>query len=248
MLQKLKDKALKLNLKKSFIILAVVSIVFAIGAGLLLNQTFGGRVAQARETYTQQWEQYVQEYEENLSELPETTDPKSEMNRAPGTAYDWYGRDLDGWEGRHGYSAQNFLQFWGNEFSDLDLGSEWTLTTGEKGMIVAVMGIAAVLGILYWLLCMVWSYQKANKLGSKPALWVIATMFFNLWAIAALYLYAAIRGTCKKCGHLRKKGEKYCGRCGNSFETVCENCQANIPADAAYCSHCGKPVNSGNPA
>ena len=234
MIQKLKDKVRKLNLKKSFIILAVVSIVFAIGAGLLLNQTFGGRVAQARETYTQQWEQYVQEYEENLSERPEVTEPESKRDGTPGGVSDGYNHGFERWESQRGHSVQNrFQQFWGGKFSELTLESEWTLTTGEKVMIAVVVGGVAVLGILYWLLCMVWAYQKASKLGSKPVLWVIAALFFNLWAVAALYIYAVVRGTCKKCGHLRKKGEKYCSHCGNAFETVCENCQASIPADAA---------------
>lgn len=250
MFEKLRDKALKVNLKKGFIGLVIAGVVFAAGSGVLLYQNFGDRVAQTKDAYEQQWEQMVQDYE---AYTPDEQNAAVEQDTPTldDRYSDYYGqgKHFDGWNcwehgTGYGYADKGVLaQRWDVNSSQFDLESEWNLTTGDKVLVGAVMGIAAVLGMIYWLLCMAWAYQTSNKLGSNSALWVIATLFFNLWAIAGLYIYAGFKGKCEKCGHLKQKGEKYCSHCGNAYEIMCESCQTTVSADAAYCPNCGKPVN-----
>lgn len=224
MFKKLQSKALTVNLKKGFIGLLIACIVFAVGSGIALYLNFGDRAAQAKDAREQMWEQM-------LDDCGADTSVDSVFSA----------------HNKHGIGGKNSIsQKWDRKGFKYSLESEWNLTTADKVMVGAVMGIAAVLGVIYWLLCMVWAYQKSNRLGINCALWVIATLFLNLWAIAGLYIYAGFKGKCKKCGHLKQKGEKYCSHCGNANEIMCGSCQTTVSADAVFCPNCGKPIYKTN--
>ncbi|MGN0354704.1 MAG: zinc ribbon domain-containing protein [Muricoprocola sp.] len=103
--------------------------------------------------------------------------------------------------------------------------------------------IEVVLVIWYWILCLICAYRKSNHIGSNSTLWVLATVFFNLFAIMALYLYAAFRGTCSNCGKIKTGEGKYCDRCGAPLNKECPHCGQIIDINADYCSNCGTKMN-----
>lgn len=103
--------------------------------------------------------------------------------------------------------------------------------------------IGGVLAVWYWLLCMIWAYRKSHRMGVNSALWVLATLFFNLATIAVLYLYAILKGTCDICGRIRTADGKYCDRCGKLLNKKCPDCEQIVDAKAEYCRNCGKKLN-----
>ena len=45
------------------------------------------------------------------------------------------------------------------------------------------------------------------------------------------------------CGTLNNKGSKFCKECGKSFVSICPHCGQEIPADSAFCNHCGSKLS-----
>lgn len=112
--------------------------------------------------------------------------------------------------------------------------------------IVLIAGCGIIgggLAVWYWLLCMIWAYRKSHRMGVNSALWVLATLFFNLATIAVLYLYAILKGTCDICGRIRTADGKYCDRCGKLLNKKCPDCEQIVDAKAEYCRNCGKKLN-----
>ena len=123
---------------------------------------------------------------------------------------------------------------------------ETTCNSNELGDLALIAGcgiIGAGLALWYWLLCMIWAYRKSKRMGVSSALWVLAAVFFNLAAIAALYFYAVLKGTCNQCGRIRPGSSKYCDRCGKSFGKECPDCGQTVDIKADYCGNCGKKLS-----
>lgn len=133
--------------------------------------------------------------------------------------------------------------------SEIDFEQVWEamhLSTGDIALIAACGIIGIGLAVWYWLLCMVWAYRKSNRMGLNCTVWVLATFFFNLAAIAILYAYALWKGTCTECGRIRTGSSKYCDRCGKSFVKECPDCGQAVDRMANYCSNCGKKLENGD--
>lgn len=71
-----------------------------------------------------------------------------------------------------------------------------------------ISSIAGLFVFVLWVLCIFLSHRKPTQIGANVTFWVIVTMIFNLWGIIALYLYSIVKGTCKACGHIKKKDAK----------------------------------------
>lgn len=229
-MKKMKNKALSLNLKKSFLILVIVGVIFGIGSGIAVYLNFGDRISQVSEYEKQQREEWLQGIEQNGQ-------GSGEQSKTP--AWGWYNRN-DRY-GFRNYSGED-SKIWNRNISDNEWEQRLNLSTNDKVLIGVLSGIGALLGIAYRVLCMIWAYQKADKMGSNKGLWVIATLFFNLWAIAAMYGYSLIRGTCPSCGQLKKKNEKYCSRCGAAYQQECSQCQAPVQSGSKFCPNCGETL------
>ena len=122
-------------------------------------------------------------------------------------------------------------------------GDEQYLSAVDIALIAGCGIIGVVLAVWYWLLCMIWAYRKSHRMGVNSALWVLATLFFNLATIAVLYLYAIWKGTCDICGRIRTADGKYCDRCGKLLNKKCPDCGQIVDAKAEYCRNCGKKLN-----
>lgn len=103
--------------------------------------------------------------------------------------------------------------------------------------------IVIVLGIWYWLLCVIWAYRKSYRMGINSAIWVLAAVFFHIGAVAVLYFYAMVKGTCENCGRLKNNHGKFCDRCGKPLKKECSQCGQVIDVEAGYCSNCGKKLH-----
>lgn len=130
-----------------------------------------------------------------------------------------------------------------NDFDGKDYRKETHLSTGDLALIAGCGIIGAGLALWYWLLCMVWAYRKSERMGVDSTLWVLAAFFFNLAAIAILYFYAVLKGTCDQCGRIRLDGGKYCDRCGKPFAKKCPGCGQTVDIKADYCGNCGKKLS-----
>lgn len=100
-----------------------------------------------------------------------------------------------------------------------------------------------VLGVWYWALVLIAVYRKAYCMGVNATLWMLAALVFNLAALAVLYLYAVLKGTCTSCGRVRSGSGKFCDRCGNLLKKECPQCGQATDLSSAYCSNCGKKLD-----
>lgn len=117
------------------------------------------------------------------------------------------------------------------------------LSWGDLALLAGCAVAWTVTGIWYWLLVMIWAYRKAYHMGVNGRLAVLAALFFNLAAVAALYLYGILKGTCVNCGRIRSGNGKFCDRCGSPLKKECPQCGQEVDALSAYCSSCGKKMD-----
>lgn len=130
-------------------------------------------------------------------------------------------------------------------------GSEKTEQLRELDFSVAdivLVAAAGVIGLLlfagYWILVAMWTYARADRLGTNRSLWTAAALLFNLVGAAALWCYGTFAETCKDCGRIRRRGEVYCSRCGQPFRIKCAHCGQETEPGAGYCGHCGEKMEA----
>ena len=229
-MERLKNKVLGMNLKKCVAVLAVVGVIFGVGAGIAAYWNFGGRILQIAEYERQQKE----EWRQNIEQYGKEAGEQQQMHERGWRGHDGYYRKWDN-QGRESEDGQY-------GYSDYEWEQAWNFSMGDRVLIGVLFGILLLLGAVYWLLCMAWAYQKADRLDSNRGLWTSAAMFFNLWAIMALYGYSLVNGTCTNCGRLKKRNEKYCSRCGTAYQQECSRCHASFQNGTKFCPNCGEAM------
>ncbi len=175
MLEKWKQRAIKMNLKKAVIFFLITSFAAAIGFSAVLYSNFHGRIFE--------WEQFAEEYK------------------------------------------------------------RLNMSAGDLALIAGCGIIGIIIGIWYWLLVLACVYRKSYRMGVNTAFWTFAALIFNLAALAVLYLYAMLKGTCTNCGRVRSGSGKFCDRCGNLLKKECPQCRQALDISSAYCSNCGKKLD-----
>ncbi len=201
MLEKWKQRAINMNLRKAVIIFIITGFALVIASSAALYSNFQGRVAE--------WEQFAE------------TDREHE------------GKDKE-YDGDFKEKKEKDLE---------DIQKRLFFSAGDLALIAGCGIIGVVIGIWYWLLVMIWAYRKSYHMGVNSMLWVFAALFFNLAAIAALYIYAMLKGTCKNCGRIKNGTVKFCDRCGTCLKIKCPQCGQEIDVSSVYCSNCGKKMD-----
>lgn len=217
MIEKWKQRAIHMNFKKAVIIFLITCLVLMISVPAVLYGNFQNRITQweqVRETDRER-EKSSRENERDSREDDESDSGDRERER------DSRERDEKDLEEIHRY---------------------FRLSWGDFALLAGCIVIETVLGIWYWILVMIWAYRKAYRMGVNGGLALLAALFFNLAAVAALYLYGFLKGTCANCGRIRSGNGKFCGRCGSPLKRECPQCGQEIDASSAYCSNCGQKL------
>ena len=194
MLEKWKQKAIQMNLRKAVIFFIVISFVLIIVSSAAVYGNFQSRM--------NEWEKFTEadrEHEEDFKERKEKD-----------------------WE---------------------DISKSLYLSAGDLALIAGCGIIGMVAGVWYWVLVMIAVYRKAYRMGVNTTLWMLAALVFNLAALAVLYLYAMLKGTCPNCGRVRSGSGRFCDRCGNLLKKECPQCRQATDISFAYCSNCGKKLD-----
>lgn len=214
-LKKWKQRAMQMNFKKAILVFLAVSFILVLGFSVVLYGNFRDRV--------DQWESDMKTSREY-------------QNGEKGEEHD----------DRNDFDEKDYRKEHSDRGAEMELEQIWEeahLSTGDLALIAGCGIIGAGLALWYWLLCMVWAYRKSERMGVDSTLWVLAAFFFNLAAIAILYFYAVLKGTCDQCGRIRLDGGKYCDRCGKPFAKKCPGCGQTVDIKADYCGNCGKKLN-----
>lgn len=220
MFEKWKQKAIQMNLKKTVTSFVVVSVIFMLVSSGILYARFRDKI--------DTWEATVEDrrgYEKKENKWDYQTDDEQNMHSDPDEEY--YGNEQ-------------------KEKDEIDfehIYMEMKLSVGDVAILLGCVIIGVVLLIWYWILCMIWAYRKADRIGVNCAVWVLASFFFNLAAVALLYLWALLKGTCEKCGRIKNGGDKFCERCGAPLRQECPQCKQDIDTKAHYCSNCGQKLD-----
>lgn len=117
------------------------------------------------------------------------------------------------------------------------------LSWGDFALLAGCAVAGMALGIWYWILVVIWAYRKAYRMGVNGGLAALAALFFNLAAVAALYLYGMLKRTCANCGRVISGNGKFCERCGTSLKKECPQCGQEVEMSSVYCSNCGKKLD-----
>ncbi len=209
MLEKWKQKALNMNIRKAAAVFLITSLAAMGILGGLAAANFGGRLSEFKAAAESEYEKREDEGDR------ENRDSREEEDRAY--------RD--------------------SRESDWDSEDHWreiqSLSPGDLALAVISAMIILALGIWYLALCVMWAYQKADRLGARRDLWAVLALLFQLPAIGALYLYAAAKGTCQKCGKLMEPGKNFCAYCGEPFQKQCAECGEKLKPAQKYCGSCG---------
>lgn len=239
MLEKLKQKAVKMNFKKIVIAYLLVGIVISALSGVLLYNNFKDRADAARAATEKQWQEYVDSIQETKEQLFDETANQSNSNFEDARHPYFYGthRRDNGMYNHYDWDLEKSGEY------ENQMKAIWNLTTTDYILLGSVFVIAFLLAGTYWVLCIVWTVRKAERSGANTGIWALAALFGNLWAVAALYLYTFAKGTCKVCGHIKGKGNKFCSHCGNAFQKKCPECGNMVNANEVYCPECGKNLN-----
>lgn len=158
MLEKWKQRAIQMNFKKAVLVFLAVSFVLVLGFSAVLYGNFKDR--------TDQWESAVKTSREYQNR--EKGDEQDDRN-------DFDGKDY-GKEHSDGKAEVELEQ----------ICEEAHLSIGDIALIAGCGIIGTGLALWYWLLCMIWAYRKSMRMGISSGVWVLATFFFNLAAIAVL--------------------------------------------------------------
>lgn len=215
MLEKWKQRAIQMNFKKAILAFLAVSFILVLGFSAALYGNFKGRM--------DQWESAVKTSREYQN-----------------------GEKGDEQDDRNDFDGKDYEKEHSDRKAEMELEQIWKeahLSTGDLALIAGCGIIGAGLSLWYLLLCMVWAYRKSKRMGVSSALWVWAAFFFNLAAVAVLYFYAVLKGTCNQCGRIRLGGSKYCDRCGKPFGKECPDCGQTVDIKADYCGNCGKKLS-----
>ena len=214
-LKKWKQRAMQMNFKKAILVFLAVSFILILGFSVVLYGNFRDRV--------DQWE----------------SDMKTSREYQNGEKEEEH-------DDRNDFDEKDYRKEHSDRGAEMELEQIWEeahLSTGDIALITGCGIIGAGLALWYWLLCMVWAYRKSERMGVDSTLWVLAALFFNLAAIAILYFYAVLKGTCDQCGRIRLDGGKYCDRCGKPFVKKCPGCGQTVDIKADYCGNCGKKLS-----
>lgn len=215
MLEKWKQRAIKMNFRKAVIAFAITAFALVLVSFAAVYGNFQSRIAT--------WEQFA-----------ETDREYGEKERDLGEAYesDFPERGHDG----------EFRERKEQEWEEMQKGLH--LSVGDIALIAGCAIIGIAVGVWYWLLVMLWTYRESYRMGADTTLWVLAALVFNLAAIAALYLYGMWKGTCTNCGRIRSGSGRFCDRCGSLLKRECPQCGQEMAASSVYCSNCGKKWNA----
>lgn len=214
MLEKWKQRALKMNLTKAVIFFIITGLVVAIGFSAAVYSNFQGRISE--------WEQFA------------------EMDREHGRGEKEFGEEhkFDSGDQEHdGDITERKEKDWE------EIGKRLYLSAGDIALIAGCGIIGVVIGVWYWVLVLIAVYRKAYRMGVNAALWMFAALVFNLAALVVLHLYAMLKGTCTNCGRVKNGSGKFCDRCGNILKKECPQCRQVTDIAAAYCSNCGKKLD-----
>lgn len=203
-----------MNLRKAVIFFIVTSFVLILASSAAVYGNFHSRM--------NEWEKFAEADGAHEGEEKDFDDEKK----------------VDSSDREHGGDLKERKE---KDWEDISKGLY--LSAGDLALIAGCGIIGMAVSVWYWVLVMIAVYRKAYRMGVNTTLWTLAALVFNLAALAVLYLYAMLKGTCPKCGRIRSGSGRFCDRCGNLLKKECPQCGQAADLSSAYCSNCGKKLD-----
>jgi len=113
-----------------------------------------------------------------------------------------------------------------------------------------LLGLAAGLGGVCFLLLIGYINRDAKRRGMSPTLWTIMALIIpNALGIILYFLLRQPRSSvCPQCGYTVQSGFNFCPRCNHKLGPSCPQCQRVVGADAVYCPYCGTSLGNQPPS
>lgn len=185
MLEKWKQRVIRMNLKKGVAILMTISVVLALASLLLTYFVLG-----SKEDVWNAMEEIAAEYNDGEVSFPAEGEPGF-SGGMPG----FMGGGFPGMMAMEGMSGNSPM-------SGVAVMEQMRLRVEEKlgisGLDIALMMVCSVIGMVlrvFWrLLIVVGVCRKAGRMKSKVAVWGFAALVFGFGVLVLLYLYDLMKG------------------------------------------------------
>ncbi len=108
-------------------------------------------------------------------------------------------------------------------------------------LFVSLGGMVVVGLLLLWIGIGVYVYRDARERGMEPVLWTLVAMLIPYFVGLVVYLIVrqSRATTCAQCGRGVPADAAFCLHCGASLQVGCPACGRPVAAGAAFCPSCG---------
>lgn len=117
-----------------------------------------------------------------------------------------------------------------------------TLPLSQLITLGSIAAAAGIFGIVYWIIVIECMIKQTQKDGANVVLFGMLTLFFNVAAVIAYFIYRSFMIRCPSCGKIARKGSLYCQACGAELERNCSNCGGRVLVGDKFCGTCGHEV------
>lgn len=226
MLEKIKNKVMNLNYKKTAVRFVIISIAAILVCGTVSAVSLKKQIGEAV-SYHQTCEKEHDEKEKSDSEQNQ-----SEKN-------DYIAQVKSSDSQNHKSHKQNHKDDDDDDFFDEANITEPSVFSKVSLSVTAIVTAAAFL--FYWLLTAAWLYKSAAKTSMNKAMWAVLGLIGNIATVIAFLITRSFLVRCPECGKYQQSG-KFCRNCGKELPFICKNCGGNIRKNDDFCHNCGKNV------
>jgi len=120
--------------------------------------------------------------------------------------------------------------------------SEHDATAGP--IIMYVVGTLLAIAVVVVVGIGIFVYRDAKKRGMPAVLWALVAVFVPYFVGLIVYLIARQmrQGSCPRCGGAAPADAAFCPHCGQPVQRTCAACRGRIPPDGRFCPSCGAAV------
>lgn len=217
MSEKLKNKIMNINYRRTGKIFIIVSLILILTVGTISAISLKTQINEAIS--------YCRSYE-NDSE-------------------NYYDTEMSGSLNEHEFKCEKTDKEHEFKFEEIPEES-FTEPSLFSKICVAVLGVICLIAAaIYWFLIAGRLYKAAAESSMNAVFWGILGLIFNLTAVILFMIVRRNYPVCTHCGKRRKSGN-YCRYCGKNLSVFCGNCGEKADKKDLYCHNCGKKLRDNN--
>lgn len=217
MLEKLKNKIMNVNYKKTAKIYIIISLILILSVGAISAVSLRTQINEVI-SYCRSYEQ-SSDKDDNIQ-----SDKHHYAHRIK----------IEESDKKHDFEISDIYE---ENFTEPSLFSK---------ICVAVLGmICSIVAVIYWLLIAGWLYKASAESSMNAVLWGVLGLIGNLGTVILFMIVRSTYPVCTSCKKRQKHGN-YCRYCGNKLSILCSTCSEKADKNDLYCHNCGNILREKN--